>query len=70
MRDFWINFGDFVDGNFSRWSTNHAKRVQRENIVVSGLLHRPELVANIFSRCDAPHMFVIRWDFGKYYKSN
>jgi len=32
---------------------------QRENIVVSGLLHRPELVANIFSCCDAHRIFMI-----------
>lgn len=46
------------------------RTVQRENIVVPGLLHRPELVANIFSRCDAPRMFVIRRDSRKIDKSN
>lgn len=68
MRDFWNSFGDFVERKF-RLVDEPCQTVQRENIVVSGLLHRPELVANIFSRCDAPRMFVIRWDFGKYYQS-
>lgn len=30
---------------------------QRENIMVPGLLDRPELAANIFSRCDARRIF-------------